>query len=170
MLATYCQDVLGLYSKTGYDLKFAKVETLEENKVAYNKHIEARRKNLTETEEWIKGIYATYVAKGGKGQRFAQPLPYQVVFVRDGNFAGNANGPSIWSVDGQALSMNQLFRQVKELVYKTVQGEFQTASKRLTRLEVVVVSNTRMTPSKLLLSSTSSKSNVTQFAIGWLSN
>lgn len=170
MLAEYCQKELGLYKESGYDLKFAKVETLSDKKEEYNKHLEERRKNLTETEEWIKNIWSNYTSNGGKGYRFSQPLFYTVVFVRDGQFAGNQNGPSVWQVDGKALSMKQFFRQVKDLVYKTVNKEFQSASKRLDRMEVVVVSNQRATPSRLLLSSTGASSNVTQFAIGWLSN
>lgn len=71
MLATYCQKELGLYKESGYDLKFAKVETLTDKKEEYNKHIEERRKNLTETEEWINNIYSNYTQNGGKGYRFS---------------------------------------------------------------------------------------------------
>jgi hypothetical protein len=31
-LASYCQNELGLYKESGYDLKFAKVETLKDKK------------------------------------------------------------------------------------------------------------------------------------------
>ena len=44
----------------------------------------------------------------------------------------------------------------------------QSKSKRLDRFEVVVVSNIHNAPAKLLLSSTSPASNVTQLALGWL--
>lgn len=42
MLASYCQNELGLYKESGYDLKFAKVETLHDKKEEYNKHLEDR--------------------------------------------------------------------------------------------------------------------------------
>ena len=61
MLARYAQDELKLYKDSGYDLKFAKVETLSSKKEEYNKHLEERRKNLTETEEWIKKLYSDYI-------------------------------------------------------------------------------------------------------------
>lgn len=96
MLARYCQKELGLYKESGYDIKFAKVETLSSKKEEYSKHIEERRKNLTETEEWIKTLYSNYIQNGGRGQRFSQPLFYTVVFVRDGKFAGIKGGPSTW--------------------------------------------------------------------------
>lgn len=32
MIASYCQKELGLYKSTGYDLQFAKVETLSDKK------------------------------------------------------------------------------------------------------------------------------------------
>lgn len=61
MIARYCQKELGLYKESGYDIKFAKVETLNSKKDEYTKHLEERRKNLTETEEWIKKLYADYI-------------------------------------------------------------------------------------------------------------
>ena len=59
-LASYCQNELGLYKESGYDLKFAKVETLKDRKEEQTKHSEDRRKNLTETEEWAKNLYSNY--------------------------------------------------------------------------------------------------------------
>jgi len=108
MLATYCQDELGLYKESGYDLAFAKVETLKERQVKFDSHKDQRKKNLTETEEWADKLYSNYVnSSGNKGYRFAQPLFYRIVYIRDGTFAGssNTNGPAIWSSEGQALSM-----------------------------------------------------------------
>jgi hypothetical protein len=65
---------------------------------------------LTETEEWAKKLHSDYVQSGGKGYRFAQPLLYRVVSIRDGKFAGSKNGPTMWATDGKALSMKQLFK------------------------------------------------------------
>jgi hypothetical protein len=110
MMASYCQKELGLYKETGYDLAFAKVETLSSKREEIQKHQEERRKNLTETEEWAAHLLSNYSESGGKGHRFAEPLPYTIVFLRDGKFAGNKNGPTIWSSFNRALSMKQLFR------------------------------------------------------------
>lgn len=168
MMASYCQKELGLYKETGYDLAFAKVETLSSKREEIQKHQEERRKNLTETEEWATHLLSNYSESGGKGHRFAEPLPYTIVFVRDGKFAGNKNGPTIWSSANRALSMKQLFRQVKELVYSTVNQELQSKSKRLERFEVIVVSNVHNAPPRLLLSSAGVASNTTELALGWL--
>lgn len=117
MIASYCQKEFDLYKTSGYDIKFAKVETLTDKKVEIEKHSEERRKNLTETEEWAANLLSNYTEAGGRGHRFSEALPYTIVFVRDGKFAGNKNGPTIWSAFNRALSMKQLFRQVKEVVY-----------------------------------------------------
>jgi hypothetical protein len=38
MMAEYCQKELDLYKTSGYDIKFAKVETLTDKKVEIEKH------------------------------------------------------------------------------------------------------------------------------------
>lgn len=65
MLAAYAQKELGLYKESGYDLKFAKVETLNDRKVENDHHLEERRKNLTETEEWARNLMSNYTSEGG---------------------------------------------------------------------------------------------------------
>ena len=62
MIASYCQTELGLYKESGYDLKFAKVETLKDRKDELEKHTEERRKNMTEVEEWAKGLSTNYTS------------------------------------------------------------------------------------------------------------
>lgn len=54
------------------------------------------------------------------------------------------------------------------MVDQTVDQELKSKSKRLERFEVVVVANLRNSPPRLLLSSASPSSNVTQLALGWL--
>lgn len=66
--------------------------------------------------------------------------------------------------------MKQFLRQVKDLVNQTASRELQSTSENMGRFEFVVVSNMHNTPSQLLLSSALPSSNVTQFAVGWLSN
>ena len=105
MLAKYCQKKLDLYKETGYDLEFAKVETLAKRKDDLQKHLEDRKKNLTLVEEWADHKLSNYTDGGGKGHRFGEPLTYVIVFIRDGTFAGSKNGPTIWTEQGQALSM-----------------------------------------------------------------
>jgi len=60
---------------------------------------------LTETEDWAANLLSNYTEAGGRGHRFSEALPYTIVFVRDGKFAGNKNGPTIWSTFNRALSM-----------------------------------------------------------------
>lgn len=110
MLGAYCQNELGLYKESGYDLAFAKVKTLKDKKDEFNKHVEERKKNLTEVEEWAHNLYTNYNSNGGKGYRFSQPLYYRAVIVRDGKFGGQRNGPTIWQKEGKSLSMKQFFR------------------------------------------------------------
>lgn len=65
MLAAYTQKELGLYKDSGHDLKFAKVETLKDRKEENDHHLEERRKNLTETEEWARNLLSNYSTDGG---------------------------------------------------------------------------------------------------------
>jgi len=56
MVARYCQTELNLYKESGYDQKFAQVETLKERKQIQDEHLEERAKSLTEVTEWAESL------------------------------------------------------------------------------------------------------------------
>ena len=56
MLARYCQTKLNLYKDSGYDQKYAEVETLDERKKKQDGYLEERAKSLTEVTEWAESL------------------------------------------------------------------------------------------------------------------